>query len=99
MSEVYTHTPLEVAEGILSGKYTLTNVFVFVNQIEDLTRERDDARAEVERRRDQVGELITEVERLRLALRCVWKVSRRTASFVSIQRIANKALDIREGGR
>lgn len=54
MSEVYTHTPLEVAEGILSGKYTLTSVFVLVNQIEDLTRERDEARVE----RDALTKLI-----------------------------------------
>lgn len=49
MSEEYTHEPLEVAEGILSGKYALTSVYVLVNQIEDLTHERNDARAEVER--------------------------------------------------
>lgn len=49
MSEEYTHEPLEVAEGILSGKYTLTSVYVLVNQIEDLTHERNEARAEVER--------------------------------------------------
>lgn len=43
------HTPLEVAEGILSGKYTLTSMFMLVNLIEDLIRERDEARAKVER--------------------------------------------------
>jgi len=42
------HTPLEVAEGILSGKYTKVSAYVLVNQIEQLTRERDEARAEVE---------------------------------------------------
>ena len=47
MSEV--HTPLEVAEGVLSGKYSHTSVFMLVNLIEDLIRERDEARAQIKR--------------------------------------------------
>lgn len=57
MSEEYTHTPQEVAEGILSGKYMLTSVFVLVNQIEDVTREREEARREVERLREKLIEI------------------------------------------
>jgi len=55
MSEVYTHTPLEVAEGILSGKYTLTSVYVLVNQIADVTRELNEALAEVDHERKSHG--------------------------------------------
>lgn len=57
MSVVYTHTPLEVAEGILSGKYALTSVYVLVNQIDDLTRELNEARREVARLREKLIEI------------------------------------------
>ena len=61
MRREYTHTPLEVAEGILSGRYTLTSVYVLVNQIEDLGGERDAALAEVERMRAENARLRAQV--------------------------------------
>ena len=63
MSEEYT-PPMEVAAGILAGKYSLPSVYVLTTQIAHLTCERDEARAEVERLRRETERLRAENEKL-----------------------------------
>lgn len=96
MSEEYAHEPLEVAEGILSGKYTLTSVYVLVNQIEDLTHERNEARKESDRLYTECEQLWDEYKKMYEVIRTIGARCVELDDSEAVSAILDAILDITE---
>lgn len=96
MSEKYAHEPLEVAEGILSGKYTLTSVYVLVNQIEDLTHERNEARKESDRLYTECEQLWDEYKKMGEVIRTIGARCVELDDSEAVSAILDAILDITE---